>query len=317
MYVSVITPAYNEEKNVKILHEALVASLEKLGKEFEIIAVNDGSSDNTLQELEAVALEDNRFKIVDFRRNYGQTAAMMAGIDHAQGEIIVLIDADLQNDPDDIHKLLEKLEEGYDVVSGWRVDRKDAAIKRNFVSRMANRLISYFSGVKLHDYGCSLKAYRSEVVRGGWRLYGEMHRFIPIYASWMGARVTEIPVNHRARQFGESKYGLERIVKVLLDLMVIMFMDRFFVKPIYLFGGFGVLSFGLSFMSLIYSLYLKFFEGVSLILTPMPMFSAVIFVIGILSIFMGLLAEIMVRTYFESQNRPTYEVRKRTNFEAE
>src|SRR5262249_33227836 len=180
-------------------------------------------------------------KIIDFRRNYGQTAAIMAGIDHAGGKVIVPIDADLQNDPEDIPLLLQKIDEGYDVVSGWRKDRRDARLRRTWISRIANKLISYISGVQLHDYGCTLKAYRAEMM-GGMRLYGEMHRFIPIYASWMGARVAEIPVRHHPRQFGQSKYGLERVFKVILDLIVVRFLDQFFVKPIYLFGSFGLCS---------------------------------------------------------------------------
>jgi dolichol-phosphate mannosyltransferase len=252
-------------------------------------------------------------KIVNFRRNYGQTAAMMAGIDHASGDIIVAIDADLQNDPDDIPTLLAKLDEGFDVVSGWRRDRKDAAVRRNLVSRIANRVISRISGVRLNDYGCTLKAYRKEVIKGV-RLYGEMHRFIPIYAAWQGARVTELPVRHHPRQFGRSKYGLERIVKVVLDLMVVKFLDRHFVKPIYVFGGFGMFSFGLSALAALYMLYLKFAEGLSMIQTPLPLLSAMAFLVGAMSLLMGLLAEMLVRVYFESQNRAPYLVKDLVNF---
>jgi len=237
----------------------------------------------------------------------------MAGIDHAAGDIIVSIDADLQNDPDDIPVLLAKLAEGYDVVSGWRKSRKDAKFRRTFLSRVANRLISRLSGVRLNDYGCTLKAYRADVVKGI-RLYGEMHRFIPIYASWMGARVVEVPVAHNPRRFGQSKYGLERIMKVLLDLLVVKFLDRHFVKPIYVFGGFGLFSLMLSSLSTAMLLYLKFVKGLSMILTPLPLLAAMTFLVGFMSILMGFLAEMLVRTYFESQGRAAYLVRERFNF---
>jgi len=238
----------------------------------------------------------------------------MAGIDHASGDTIVTIDADLQSDPEDIPILLNKLDEGADVVSGWRKDRQDAPLRRNFVSRIANSLISRISGVRLHDYGCTLKAYRREVL-GGMRLYGEMHRFVPVYASWMGAKVVELPVRHHARRFGKSKYGLNRTLKVVLDLMVVKFFSRYLVKPIYVFGGFGLWSIlgGVAVIS--YALYLKFFEATSLIQTPLPVLAAMLFLIGITSILMGLLAEIVVRTYFESQGLNSYNVRKLQNFE--
>jgi dolichol-phosphate mannosyltransferase len=238
----------------------------------------------------------------------------MAGIDHASGKIIVMIDADLQNDPEDIPRLIDKLNEGYDVVSGWRKDRKDTAIRRNLVSRLANRLISRISGVRLHDYGCTLKAYRYDVLRG-MRLYGEMHRFIPIYASWMGAKIVELPVRHNPRKFGQSKYGLERVAKVVLDLTVVKFLDRHFVKPVYVFGGFGIFSLLVSALSMLSMLYLKLFEDISMILTPLPLLAAMTFLVGVMSILMGLLAEILVRIYFESQQRPAYGVRELVNFD--
>jgi glycosyltransferase involved in cell wall biosynthesis len=266
--------------------------------------------------LRAVAETTSEFKVITFRRNYGQTAALMAGIDFASGRVIVSIDADLQNDPRDIPILLQKIEEGNDVASGWRVDRKDAAISRTLVSRVANWLISRISGIPLNDYGCTLKAYRLDVVRGI-RLYGEMHRFIPIYASWMGAKVVEVPVRHHPRRAGKSKYALERMIKVLLDLIVVKFLESHFVKPIYVFGGFGIFSLGLSLLSFSYLLYLKLVEGVSMILTPMPLLTAMTFLVGILSILMGLVAEMLVRTYFESQGRSAYLVRAFINFEAD
>ncbi|WP_417835023.1 glycosyltransferase family 2 protein [Thalassospira xiamenensis] len=314
--ISVIVPIYNEEESIQLLCEKLFPVLDHLNKSFEIVCINDGSSDNSMALLQKQAQKRSELKIVNFRRNYGQTAAMMAGIDHARGEIIIPIDADLQNDPNDIPRLLSKIEEGFDVVSGWRKDRQDAAIRRNFVSRIANRMISKISGVHLHDYGCTLKAYKKDVVKGI-RLYGEMHRFIPVYATWMGARVCEIPVTHHQRQFGKSKYGLERIAKVLLDLMVVKFLDRHFVKPIYVFGGIGLVSLCLSFLSAIWMIWLKFFENTSMIETPLPLLVTMTLLVGIMCILLGLLAEMIVRTYFESQDRRAYLVRDTVNLESE
>ena len=306
--ISIVVPIYNEEDNIGPLCVALHEVVQKMDRPCEIILVNDGSKDRSRAEIvKAAALYPNLIG-VDLRRNYGQTAALMAGIDSARGEVIVLIDADLQNDPKDIPRLLEKLAEGYDVVSGWRRERKDAAVRRNFVSRVANRLISYISGVHLHDYGCTLKAYRRDVIKDV-RLYGEMHRFIPIYATWMGATVCEIPVSHSPRRFGVSKYGLNRIFKVMLDLMVVKFLDRYFVKPIYIFGGLGGIAILCSFVFLAMMIYWKVAEGVSMIQTPMPVLSAIAFLIGLVSILLGLLAEILIRTYYESQGRRTYAVR--------
>lgn len=310
--LSVITPIYNEEDSIPLLLQRLFAVLDGLGYEFEIIAVNDGSTDRSFDRLREVADSRPELKVVDLKRNAGQTAALMAGIDTSKGDILIPIDADLQNDPEDIPSLLKKLDEGFDVVSGWRRDRKDAAIRRNLLSRIANKIISWISGVHLHDYGCTLKAYRSNVLRGV-RLYGEMHRFIPIYATWLGARVTELPVKHHPRLHGMSKYGLGRIVKVMLDIVVVKFLDRHFTKPIYVFGGFGLMSMAISMISAICMLYLKFFEGVSMILTPLPMLVVMTFVTGVMSILMGLLAEILVRVYFESQQKNIYLVRQILN----
>jgi glycosyltransferase involved in cell wall biosynthesis len=312
--VSVVVPVFNEQGNIPGLCDRLIAVLRPVFGNFEIIAVNDGSRDNSLGELKDAALRYRELRVVDLRRNYGQTAALMAGIDHASADVIVLIDADLQNEPEDIPRLVAKLAEGYDVVSGWRKERKDAAIRRNMPSRLANHLISYISGVRLRDYGCTLKAYRRDVLKG-MRLYGEMHRFIPIYASWMGAKIVEVPVRHHPRQCGSSNYGLGRIFKVILDLMVVKFLDRHFVSPIYLFGGFGIVSFALSALSTMYMLYLKIFQGLSMILTPLPLVSTLTFLVGVMSILMGLLAEMLVRTYFESQHLAAYTVRSRINFE--
>jgi glycosyltransferase involved in cell wall biosynthesis len=305
--ISVITPIYNEEENVPLLMERLFAVLSTLEHASEVIAINDGSSDGSLEALRREALRRPTLRVVDFRRNCGQTAAMQAGIDFASGEIIIPIDADLQNDPEDIPRLLAKLDEGFDVVSGWRKDRKDAAIKRNFVSRQANRLISRISGVQLHDYGCSLKAYRADVLEGV-RLYGEMHRFIPIYASFRGAKVTELPVAHSPRTHGESKYGLERLFKVILDLIVVRFLDKYLVKPIYVFGGFGLICFTLAIGFFIWMLALRFGFDTHFNRTPLPVLAASTFLMGMMSILLGLIAEIVSRIYFESTGRRTYHV---------
>jgi glycosyltransferase involved in cell wall biosynthesis len=310
--VSVIAPVYNEDKSVVTLYEQVRDTLEPEGLRWELVLVNDGSTDGTPAALDELAASDSRVKVVHFRRNYGQTAAMMAGIDFASGEIIVAIDADLQNDPADIPRLLAKLREGFDVCSGWRKARKDQALRRNLPSRIANKIISRVSGVRLHDYGCSLKAYRKEVVKGV-RLYGEMHRFIPIYASWLGARVAEIPVNHSPRVHGKSNYGLERIFKVLLDLLVVKFLFRYAQKPIYVFGGIGLASFALSALLAAFSIYLKIFEGQSFIRTPIPLLVVFTAMTGIVCILMGLLAEILMRTWHESQNKAVYEVRGTRN----
>ena len=306
--ISVIVPIYNEEDNIAPLFEALFSVLSKLTRDSEIIAVNDGSTDHSCDRLAAVARQHPEVKVINFRRNFGQTAAIMAGIDYSTGDVLVFMDSDLQNDPDDIPLLLDKLNEGYDVVSGWRKDRKDAPIRRNLVSRAANSFISWVSGVHLRDYGCTLKAYRADVIRNV-RLYGEMHRFIPIYATWRGAKIAEIPVRHHERQFGRSKYGLERTFKVLLDLIVIKFLDQYFAKPIYIFGGFGMVSILVACATVGMMIYWKVFKGVSMILTPLPLFAAMTFLVGAMSILMGLLAEMIVRTYFESQRRGPYEVR--------
>jgi len=310
--LSILIPVYNEEDNLPILHGKLVEALEPLGRTFEVILVNDGSRDKSEAVLNDIAARDTRFKVVNFRRNFGQTAAMMAGINYASGEILIPMDADLQNDPADIRKLLAKLDEGYDVVSGWRKDRKDNAIKRNLPSRLANWLISTISGVRLHDYGCSLKAYRRDVIKDI-KLYGEMHRFVPIYATWHGAKVTEIPVTHHPRVHGVSKYGLERVVKVVLDLIVVKFLASYAIKPIYLFGGFGLFSFFISGIAGVLALYLKIFRDVSFVQTPLPLLVALTFLTGMTSILMGLLAELITRTYYESQAKAVYLVKNTHN----
>jgi glycosyltransferase involved in cell wall biosynthesis len=310
--ISVTVPVFNEVESLQRLRDRLLGALGKLPETWEVIFVNDGSTDGTAALLDEIAASHPAMKVVHFRRNFGQTAAMQAGFDFASGEIIVPMDADLQNDPDDIPLLLAKLREGFDVCSGWRSSRKDAAIRRNFVSRIANRVISSVSGVRLHDYGCTLKAYRRDVISGV-KLYGEMHRFVPIYASWMGARVTEIPVHHHARQFGRSKYGLERIFKVIMDLLVVKFLSRYTEKPMYVFGGAGVGSLTLALAAGIWAVYLKLFQDVSFVQTPLPLFVVFFLLTGLMCFLMGLLAEMLTRIYHESQGKSTYLVRSTRN----
>ena len=312
--LSLFLPVLNEEDNLRPMHAKISEALNALGKTAEVIFVDDGSTDQSLKVLREIAAEDARVRVISLRRNYGQTAAMAAGIDAAQGEILIPMDADLQNDPKDIARLLDKLNEGYDVVSGWRKDRKDALVLRKIPSWIANSVISKIGGVPLHDYGCSLKAYRRDVIQDV-KLYGEMHRFIPIYASWAGARVTEIPVDHHARTMGKSKYGISRTVKVIFDLMTIKFMASYQTKPIYVFGTFGMLAFFLSIIAAVWAFVLKFGYGTSFILTPLPIIAVVMLAISVQFILMGLLAEMLVRTYHESQDKPIYAVREKIGFE--
>ena len=308
--ISVFLPVFNEEPNLWPLHSKLDEALRTLGRSSEIVYVDDGSTDGSLKILREIAEVDPRVRVVALRRNYGQTAAMAAGIDAARGNVLIPMDADLQNDPADIRRLLEKLDEGYDVVSGWRKNRKDKMVTRKIPSMIANRLISWIGGVPLHDYGCSLKAYRRESLQDV-RLYGEMHRFIPIYASWAGARVTEIPVEHHARTMGKSKYGLSRTIKVVFDLMTIKFMASYQTKPIYVFGSFGMLAFAISLLAGLYAVFLKIFHRADFVQTPLPILAIVMFAVGIQFVLMGLLAEMLVRTYHESQAKPIYAIREK------
>ena len=314
--ISIFLPVFNEELNLRPLHAKLNDALQQLGRSAEIIYVDDGSTDESLNVLRELAGVDSRVRVIALRRNYGQTPAMAAGIDAARGEVLIPMDADLQNDPADIARLLDKLDEGYDVVSGWRKNRRDPLITRKIPSMMANWLISKIGGVPLHDYGCSLKAYRRESLADV-HLYGEMHRFIPIYASWTGARVAEIPVEHHPRTMGKSKYGLSRTLKVVFDLMTIKFMASYQTKPIYVFGTFGMLAFALSIVAGIWASILKIWKGVSFIQTPLPLVTIVMLAIGIQFLLMGLLAEMLVRTYHESQAKRIYAVREKINFTTE
>ena len=315
-YVSLLIPCFNEEQSVDELLTEVFAVLDRHKLDGEVVLVDDGSTDGTWSKLEAWAAKDERLKLVRFRRNFGQTAAMVAGLDHARGDIIIPLDADLQNDPNSIPALLEKVDEGFDVVSGWRKDRRDALLTRKIPSWIANAVISKVSGVRLHDYGCTLKAYRRETLDPV-NLYGEMHRFIPIYASWTGAKVTEVPVNHRARKYGTSKYGIMRTFKVLLDLLVVKFLGSYGTKPIYFFGGLGFISILLGLLSGAYTLYEKFFRGVWAHRNPFLIIAVFMALIGVQSIFLGLLAEIGIRTYHESQARPIYMVRERRNLKGQ
>jgi dolichol-phosphate mannosyltransferase len=311
--VSIFLPVYNEEPNLMPLHAKLDEALKTLDRSAEIVYVDDGSTDGSLKILREIAAVDPRVRVVALRRNYGQTAAMAAGIDAASGRVLIPMDADLQNDPVDIQRLLQKLDEGYDVVSGWRKNRQDKMVTRKIPSMLANRLISWIGGVPLHDYGCSLKAYRRESLQDV-RLYGEMHRFIPIYASWAGARVTEIPVKHHARTMGKSKYGLSRTLKVVFDLMTIKFMASYQTKPIYVFGMFGMLAFAISLLAGLYAVFLKIIHKADFVQTPLPILAIVMFAVGVQFLLMGLLAEMLVRTYHESQAKSIYAVRERLGF---
>jgi len=315
LMISVAVPVYNEAESLPLLAERVTTVLSQIGRPWELIFINDGSSDGSEEVLDRIARENPAVKVVHFRRNYGQTAAMMAGFDFAQGEVIIPMDGDLQNDPSDIPKMLAKLDEGFDVCSGWRKDRQDNALQRNLPSIMANRLISFVSGVELHDFGCSLKAYRADVIKSV-RLYGEMHRFLPIYAHWHGARITEVTVNHFARTSGKSKYGLERVLKVLCDLVVVKFLDSYAEKPMYVFGAVGMLSFIVSFLAGSSSLYLKFFGNKSFIETPLPLLFVMSAITGVMCILMGLLAEMIMRTFYESQGKSVYAVRATRNMES-
>lgn len=311
-YVSVVLPVYNEVESIEIQYNQIIEALHDINS-YEIIFVDDGSSDGTVAILEGIAKKDKRVKLLVFRRNFGQTAAMAAGIDHSSGEIIVFMDADLQNDPLDIPLLVNKIEEGYDVVSGWRKYRKDTFLTRKLPSKIANWIISRVTGVKLHDLGCSLKAYRGEILRQV-GLYGEMHRFIPIHASWIGARITEMPVRHHHRQFGQSKYGIKRTFKVLLDLITVKFFSSYSTKPIYIFGGSGFILFLLSIFSGGAVLYMKIAWNHSMVRNPLLLLTVMFIILSILFVLLGIIAEILIRIYHASHDMPPYHIRQMVNF---
>jgi len=308
--LSLIVPVYNEEENLPLLMDAICNALGPRKKDWEVIFVDDGSGDHSLQVLEGLVEKDpQHVRAVGFRRNFGQTAAIEAGIDHSHGGTIILLDADLQNDPADIPMLLAKLDEGYDLVSGWRKDRQDNKLTRTLPSNMANALISWVTGVHLHDYGCTLKAYRREALEG-FRLYGEMHRFIPVFAHSIGARITELPVHHHARKFGKAKYGLERTIKVVLDLFTVKFLLDYSHKPMRLFGGTGITLIAGGGILLFIIIIRKIIEGISILGSPLFQLGLMFFILGFQSILMGLIAELLARTYHESQRKPTYTIRK-------
>lgn len=310
MKVSVVIPVYNEEKSLQTLRKDLGRVLANNTNPYEIIFVDDGSRDNSYQLLKEFAKQDpEHIKAISLRRNFGQTPAIAAGIDHADGNVIVLMDADMQNDPEDILLLVEKIEEGYDVVSGWRKDRKDKFLTRILPSKIANKLISWVTGVHLHDYGCTLKAYRKDVITG-FRLYGEMHRFIPAYAGYVGARITEVEVKHHPRCHGETKYGLERTLKVILDLFTVKFLISYSQKPLYLFGGLGLLLFLVGGGVLFFLMVRRLAFGSSPFDSPLFPSSIMLALMGFQSVLMGLIAELLVRTYHEAQDKPTYTIRE-------
>jgi len=310
--VSVVLPVYNEEEALPHLYEALTGALASLDQPWEAILVNDGSRDGSADRMDEIAARDPRFVAIHLRRNFGQTAAMAAGFDHARGDVVVAMDADLQNDPADIPALLAKMAEGYDVVSGWRKDRKDKWLTRILPSHAANWLISTMTGVRLHDYGCSLKAYRREVLRDV-HLYGEMHRFIPALAYWAGGRIAEVVVTHHPRRHGRSKYGLSRILRVFLDLLTVKFLLSYSTKPIQVFGRWGLLSGSIGFVLAAYLSYEKLVHGARLANRPALLLAVLLMILGVQFITMGLLAELQTRTYYEATGRPIYAIRSMTD----
>lgn len=317
MRLSIVIPVYNEARSLPILVEALEKALFPQAAKIEVLFVDDGSRDSSFEVLQALAQSRNWMKVLRLRRNYGQTTAIQVGIEHAKGEIIVLMDSDLENDPADIPRLLEKLEEGYDVVSGWRQNRWQGQwLTRRLPSVLANKLISWLSGVYLHDYGCTLKAYRRDILTAI-RLYGRMHRFIPIYAKWEGGRITEIPVRYQPRRFGKSHYGLMRTFSVLLDLTFILFLDRYLQRPMQFFGGLGLLSLLLSGGSFALAIYYKLSGLKDFVETPLPEFTALFGSVGVVLISMGILGELIMRIYYEATGRPVARIRENVNFSNE
>ena len=310
--ISIVIPLYNEEDSIPHLHEALDAAIANYGRPAEVIIIDDGSRDRSFELLKEIAQRDPRFTIIRFRRNFGQTAAFAAGFAQARGEFVITMDADLQNDPMDIPLLMAKADEGYDIVSGWRKNRQDRWLDRKLPSMLANRLISNVTDVRLHDYGCSLKVYRTEVLKQV-RLYGELHRFIPALASQVGATVTEVPVNHRARQFGRSKYGISRTIRVMLDLITVWFLGTYSTRPIHVFGTLGLASMGLGGLFGLYLTFIKLFLGESIGNRPLLQLAILLVVIGVQLVTMGLLGEMITRTYYESQDKPIYVVREIVN----
>ena len=312
MKISIVVPVYNEEKNLVIFLSQLCQVLRRRQVEEEIIFVNDGSIDGSRAVLVKMAVLDKKIKVINFRKNFGQTAALSAGIKFSSGDVIIPMDSDLQNDPEDIWPMVDMLEEGYDLVSGWRKKRRDGLFLRRIPSWVANAIISWVSGVKLHDYGCTMKAYRRDVLANV-NLYGEMHRFIPIYAKQYGAKIVEMEVHHHSRRYGKSKYGIGRVVKVMLDLLTVKFLNGYYTKPMHFFGGIGAISFVIGLVCFAFAFYLKLFKAISLIQTPLPLAGVFFCLISIQLVLMGLLAEMIMRNYYESQEKPTYLIKEKIN----
>jgi glycosyltransferase involved in cell wall biosynthesis len=309
--ISIVLPIFNEAKGIIMLFEKIQHVL--VNHDYEIVAVDDGSKDDSWEVMKNIAEKDSKVKILRFRRNFGQTAAINAGIQHSDGDIVVLIDSDLENDPADILLLLNEMNQGYDVVSGWRKERwKGNFLTRKLPSLTANKIISKISGVHLHDYGCTLKAYKREVIKDV-RLYGQMHRFIPVFCAWQGGKVTEVPVSYQPRMFGKSNYGLFRIYKVILDLILIKFLDKYMSRPIHFFGGAGILSILVSVFAFLLAGYFKITGQKDFVETPLPTMTAMFFIVGVLMILLGILAEILMRTYFESRNAFPYTINEKIN----
>jgi len=308
MDLSLVIPVYNEEESLRPLIEEIHGALGPTGYSYEVVCVDDGSTDGSFATLQSLAQDDPRLVVASFRRNFGQTAALQAGLDAAQGAVIATLDADLQNDPADIPKMMERLQDGHDLVAGWRKDRKDTFINRRLPSIVANRIISRTTDVHLHDYGCTLKVMRAELAKE-LRLYGEMHRFIPVVASQVGARIVEMPVNHRARQFGSSSYGIGRTLRVVLDLVTVLFLQSYLVRPMQVFGMAGFASGTLGLAISAYLTYEKLAHGATLANRPLLLLGIMLILVGVQLVSLGLVADVVGRTYHEAQHKATYHVR--------
>jgi glycosyltransferase involved in cell wall biosynthesis len=307
--LSIVIPVRNESPNIKPLYDELTQTLTQYGRRYELVIIDDGSTDDTFDQLAALQARDDRLRVIRFRRNFGQTAAFAAGIAHARGALIVTSDGDLQNDPRDIPAMVALIEQGNDIVCGWRKDRKDTFVTRRLPSIMANKLISWATGVELHDYGCSLKVFRAEVVKP-LRLYGEMHRFLPAIASQIGVKIAEVVVNHRARRAGTSKYGLSRTIRVVLDLATVKFLLSYSTRPLQIFGLIGLLTGGAGLAITAYLAYIRLTTTRGIGDRPLLLLGVMLIFIGIQLVTFGLLAEVMARTYYESQDKPTYVIRE-------
>ena len=306
--ISIVVPVFNESDSIRLLINEIINVMKSHQLLFELIIVNDGSVDRTSNVLENLSLEIKQLTVINLRKNYGQTAALAAGFDYSNGDIIVTLDGDLQNDPNDIPKLITNINEGYDLICGWRFQRKDKLLNRRIPSQIANRLIGNVTGIHLHDYGCSLKAFKREIIKDI-KLYGELHRFLPVLANIEGAKIKEIKVNHRSRKYGQSKYGIDRTFRVLMDLLTVWFMNKFLTRPMYVFGFIGIISIISSFIMSSYLIVLKFL-GESIGNRPLLIFALILGIAGVQLFSFGLLGELLMRTYHESQNRPIYRVRE-------